>query len=63
MAKRDFGTRHRAALGITEETDAVAIVVSEERGIVTIAVEGRLTGALDEAKLPRVLAAALEKRI
>ena len=63
VAKRDFGTRHRAALGITEETDAVAIVVSEERGIVTIAVEGRLTGALDEAKLPRVLAAALEKRI
>lgn len=63
VAKRDFGTRHRAALGITEETDAVVIVVSEERGAIAIAVEGRLTGALDEAKLPRVLAAALEKRI
>ena len=63
VAKRDFGTRHRAALGITEETDAVVIVVSEERGAVAIAVEGRLTGPLDEAKLPRVLAAALEKRI
>ena len=63
MAKRDVGTGPRAAVGMTDETDAVASVVSEERGIVTIAVEGRLTGALDEAKLPRVLAAALEKRI
>ncbi|MFB3853201.1 MAG: diadenylate cyclase CdaA [Vicinamibacterales bacterium] len=37
---KDFGTRHRAAIGLTEETDAVAIVVSEETGIISIAVEG-----------------------
>ena len=61
--KRDYGTRHRAALGITEETDAVVIVVSEERGVVSLALDGRLTSALDAAKLPRVLTSALEKRL
>ena len=62
-AKRDYGTRHRAALGITEETDAVAVVVSEERGVVAIAVNGRLTDALDGPKLLRVLTSAVEKRL
>lgn len=63
VAKRDYGTRHRAALGITEETDAVVVVVSEERGTVAIAVAGRLTGSLDTIKLPRVLISALEKKL
>lgn len=63
VAKRDYGTRHRAALGITEETDAVVVVVSEERGAVAVAVDGRITGALDAVKLPRVLASALERKI
>lgn len=62
VAKRDYGTRHRAALGITEETDAVVVVASEERGVCAVALEGRLTSALDEAKLRRVLQAALEKK-
>ncbi|MDL2317162.1 diadenylate cyclase CdaA [Desulfovibrio sp. OttesenSCG-928-A18] len=63
VAKRDYGTRHRAALGITEETDAVVVVVSEERGAVAVAVDGRLTGALDAVKLPKVIASAMERKL
>ncbi len=59
--KRKYGTRHRAAMGITEETDAVAVVVSEERGTVSVGVGGRLTGELDAVRLKRVLRKALEK--
>ncbi len=40
---REFGSRHRAALGITQETDAVAIVVSEESGTISVAFDGRLS--------------------
>lgn len=61
VAKRDYGTRHRAALGITEESDSIAVVVSEERGTVAVAMEGRITGALKERKLFKVLESALEK--
>lgn len=44
---RRFGTRHRAAIGITEETDAICIVVSEERGTISIAYSGKITTDLD----------------
>lgn len=47
----EYGTRHRAALGIAEETDAVAVVVSEETGKISIAVEGRMITDLDAKDL------------
>ena len=52
---QNFGTRHRAALGITLETDAVAIVVSEERGEISIATNGVLSRNLDAGRLRTVL--------
>lgn len=52
---RDLGTRHRAALGVTESTDAIAIVVSEETGGISIAHNGRLIRNLDESNLNRLL--------
>jgi uncharacterized protein (TIGR00159 family) len=50
-----YGTRHRAAIGISAKTDALAVVVSEETGHISIANNGRLVGNLDDAKLRRVL--------
>lgn len=51
----DFGSRHRAALGISEETDAVAVVVSEERGAMAVAVGGVLHTELDRRALRDLL--------
>ena len=52
---RSLGTRHRAAIGLTEQTDAIVVVVSEETGSVSIAINGRLTRDLDKEGLERVL--------
>lgn len=52
---RAMGTRHRAALGLAEETDAVVLVVSEESGRISLAVGGRMESALDRDSLRRRL--------
>jgi diadenylate cyclase len=54
-----FGTRHRAALGITEQTDAVVVVVSEENGQVSLVERARIVRNLNEAQLARALASLL----
>lgn len=51
----NLGTRHRAALGISEETDAIVVIVSEETGGVSVAIAGRLTHDLDREAMERVL--------
>jgi diadenylate cyclase len=50
-----LGTRHRAAIGITEISDAVTVIVSEETGTISIANNGRMVRNLDEAKLRKIL--------
>jgi diadenylate cyclase len=58
----ELGTRHRAALGITERTDAVSVVVSEETGRVSVAADGRLHTRLDDARLHALLDRLLSSR-
>jgi uncharacterized protein (TIGR00159 family) len=55
-----FGTRHRAALGVTEQTDAIAVVVSEESGAISLVERGRIRRALDEERLRTALLALLK---
>ena len=56
MILPEMGTRHRAALGITEESDSIVVVVSEERGTISTAENGRFTNLdIDEMKLRRYL--------
>jgi len=58
-----YGMRHRAALSISAQTDAIVIVVSEETQAISIAAGGRIIGALDEERLRRVLTSLLRSRI
>lgn len=52
---KELGTRHRAGIGITEQSDAVAVMISEETGIISVAHNGVLTRYLDEKKLRNLL--------
>jgi len=58
--QKTLGTRHRAAIGITEETDAVALVVSEETGHLSISCRGRLKQDIGPDKLARTLSLLLK---
>lgn len=62
LLSKDLGTRHRAALGITEDSDAVAIVVSEETGLVSYVRRGRIKRAMDATRLRAAIYKQLEKR-
>ena len=59
---KELGTRHRAAIGVTEESDAVVIVVSEETGIISIVLGGNIERSLDGESLKKSLASIFEGR-
>jgi diadenylate cyclase len=59
---RELGSRHRAALGITEENDAVAVVVSEETGIISLVMNGDIERGLTAEQLRVRLAALILRR-
>ena len=57
---RELGTRHRAAIGITEGSDAISIVVSEETGLISFIENGEINRNLDPTQLRRLLLSAME---
>src|SRR6185503_17291951 len=63
IVDESFGSRHRAALGITEETDAVVVVVSEERGTISFCFNGNIASNLDGPKLRTMLEAIFSPKV
>ena len=59
---KKLGTRHRAAIGLSEVSDAIVIIVSEETGVISLAINGKLTRGYDKDKLKIVLSKIIEKR-
>jgi diadenylate cyclase len=57
---RELGTRHRAAIGVTEGSDAISIIVSEETGLISFAENGTLTRYLDTNELRDLLLKAMD---
>ena len=62
LADRELGLRHRAAIGITEEADAITVVVSEERGAISLTHSGRIIRNIDTKRLDSILSAFLVPR-
>jgi len=62
IVKKRLGSRHRAALGLTEETDAVVIIVSEETGDISLSVDGKLKREIDAPTLRMKLVELLNVR-
>ncbi len=60
MLSKDLGTRHRAAIGITEDTDAVAVVVSEETGLISFVQRGQIRRGLDATRLRALIFEAMQ---
>src|SRR5918912_261049 len=60
LLSKDLGTRHRAAIGITEDTDAAAVVVSEETGLISFVQGGQIRRGLDGTRLRAAILDALE---
>ena len=62
MTERRYGLRHRAAIGVTESSDAVAVVISEETGGMSVAYNGRMIRRLTPKRLSNILAAFYQPR-
>lgn len=63
QVSKEFGTRHRAAIGITENADCIAVVVSEETGKISIVVNGRLTRNYDAERIRSVLIKLIKRNM
>jgi diadenylate cyclase len=61
--RKELGTRHRAAIGITESSDAIAVVVSEETGNISLSINGRLTRNYNDERLKLVLTKIFEHNL